>query len=163
MKFTWQIGAELHTLTLEARGETFRALVDGEMLECEVVDRRPGILTLRFGERILTFYGAADGSRRWVALDGCVYTLEKPSPRARRKGDSAAGKALRAPMPAQVRAVQVQAGETVRAGQTLLLLEAMKMEIRIRAPRDAAVSALHVAQGDTVERDQLLIELADPT
>jgi len=163
MKFTWQIDAELHTLTLEAHGDAFQALVDGEMLEGEVVDRRPGSLTLRFGERILTLFGASDGARRWVALDGCVYTLEKPSPRARRRSDSAAGNALRAPMPAQVRAVQVQAGETVTAGQTLLLLEAMKMEIRIRAPRDAAVTALHVAQGETVERDQLLIELADPT
>ncbi|RMF49117.1 MAG: biotin/lipoyl-binding protein [Anaerolineae bacterium] len=162
MKFTWQTGAQIHTLMLEPRGDHWIAFIDGESLECEIVDSRPGELTLRFGERIHTFYWASDGARRWIALDGCTYTLEKPSPRARRS-DSAAQNELRAPMPAQVRAVQVEPGQQVESGHTLLLLEAMKMEIRIQAPRAARVAAVHVAQGDTVERDQLLIQLEEPS
>ena len=162
MKFTWQIGDQTRTLTLESRGKQWLAFVDGETLECEVVDDSPGRLTLRLGGRLRTFYWASDGARRWVALDGCIYTLEKPAPRARR-GDSATQNELRAPMPAQVRAVHVQPGEAVESGQTLLLLEAMKMEIRIQSPREARVAALHVSQGDAVEREQLLIELEEPS
>jgi biotin carboxyl carrier protein len=62
-------------------------------------------------------------------------------------------------MPAQVRAVQVEEGEKVEKGQTLLLLEAMKMEIRIKAPASGSVKRLLVEAGQTVEKDQLLAEV----
>jgi len=62
-------------------------------------------------------------------------------------------------MPGQVRAVNVAAGDAVTKGQTLMLLEAMKMEIRIQTPQGGTVKALHVRQGQTVERGQLLIEV----
>ena len=60
---------------------------------------------------------------------------------------------VRAPMPAQVRDVQVQAGDTVEKGQTLLLLEAMKMEIRIKAPIAGQLSApAGATRRETVEK-----------
>jgi biotin carboxyl carrier protein len=62
-------------------------------------------------------------------------------------------------MPGQVRAVNVSEGDAVTKGQTLLVLEAMKMEIRIQAPRDGKIMKLFVKQGQTVEREQLLIEI----
>jgi pyruvate carboxylase subunit B len=64
-------------------------------------------------------------------------------------------------MPGQVRAVQVTMGQSVSKGQTLLVVEAMKMEIRVVAPRDGLVKSLRVQQGQTVERDQLLVEIVD--
>jgi pyruvate carboxylase subunit B len=64
-------------------------------------------------------------------------------------------------MPGQVRAVNVQAGDPVTKGQTLLLLEAMKMEIRVQAPMDGVVKRLIVKQGQTVEREQVLIEIEE--
>jgi biotin carboxyl carrier protein len=62
-------------------------------------------------------------------------------------------------MPGQVRAVNVSEGDTVTKSQTLLVIEAMKMEIRIHAPRDGKVKKLFVQQGQTVERDQVLVEI----
>jgi biotin carboxyl carrier protein len=62
-------------------------------------------------------------------------------------------------MPGQVRAVNVGEGDTVTKSQTLLVIEAMKMEIRIHAPRDGKVKKLFVQQGQTVERDQVLVEI----
>jgi biotin carboxyl carrier protein len=50
-------------------------------------------------------------------------------------------------------------GEAVTRGQTLLLLEAMKMELRVTAPADGRVWRVHCATGQVVERGQLLIEL----
>jgi biotin carboxyl carrier protein len=64
-------------------------------------------------------------------------------------------------MPGQIRAVSVNEGDTVTKGQTLLLLEAMKMEIRIQSPQDGVVRKLFVEQGQTVEREQLLVEIVD--
>jgi len=55
--------------------------------------------------------------------------------------------------------VNVSVGEAVAKGQTLMVLEAMKMEIRIQALVDGTVRKLLVSQGQTVEREQILIEI----
>lgn len=64
-------------------------------------------------------------------------------------------------MPATVSQLAVTVGQRVSRGDTLVMLEAMKMELPLRAPRDAQVTAIHCAQGDTVEPGVILVELAD--
>ena len=66
---------------------------------------------------------------------------------------------LRAPIPGKVVKVLVKAGDRVRTGQALLVLEAMKMENELRAPRDGVVAMLHAAEGTAVETGQDLISL----
>jgi biotin carboxyl carrier protein len=68
---------------------------------------------------------------------------------------------LEAPMPGTVVQLRVQPGTAVSAGETLVVLESMKMEISIAAPRDGCVAAVHVAAGDQVERGAVLVELAE--
>ena len=62
-------------------------------------------------------------------------------------------------MPAQVQAIPIHSGDIVHAGETLMLLEAMKMEIRITAPIAGKVFRIHVEEGQFVRRDELLVEL----
>ena len=62
-------------------------------------------------------------------------------------------------MPATVSQVSVTVGQEVSRGETLVMLEAMKMEIPLRAPRDARVAAIHCAEGDTVEPGVTLVDL----
>ncbi len=66
---------------------------------------------------------------------------------------------LTAPMPGTVIGVHVAPGDRVQARQTLLVLEAMKMETPLTAPYDATVKAVHVAEGDRVAGGALLVEL----
>ena len=56
--------------------------------------------------------------------------------------------------------VLVAAGDTVHQGQTLVILEAMKMEHPVKADRDGTVAAVHTSSGDQVRLSQLLVELA---
>jgi biotin carboxyl carrier protein len=116
---------------------------------------------LQFPDRTVTIYAVGDGDTRWIAYGGRTYELRREPPaRSRRSGsaDPTEG-ALRAPMPGQVRSVEVAVGDPVRKGQALLLLEAMKMEIRIQSPHDGTVTALPVAPGEQVEREQVLVEI----
>ncbi|NDJ62755.1 MAG: acetyl-CoA carboxylase biotin carboxyl carrier protein subunit, partial [Chloroflexi bacterium] len=71
----------------------------------------------------------------------------------------AAGGKITAQMPGQIREVLVSVGESVARGQTLLLLEAMKMEIRVTAAADGVVSQIAVQAGAVVERGQMLAEV----
>ena len=72
----------------------------------------------------------------------------------------AAGEVVKAPMPGVVLKVQVQQGQAVKAGQVLIILEAMKMENEIVAPKDGTVAQIVAAKGATVESGAPLVVLA---
>jgi len=72
-------------------------------------------------------------------------------------GGSAAS--VRSQLAGRIVSVDVAAGAEVKAGQQLLVLEAMKMNTPVVAPRDGKVSAIHVAAGDTVEEHQALVDV----
>jgi len=64
-----------------------------------------------------------------------------------------------APMPGTVLAVKVSVGQSVKRGETVVLLEAMKMENEIPAPRDGVVASIAVNKGSSVQAGDLLISL----
>jgi acetyl-CoA carboxylase biotin carboxylase subunit len=91
-----------------------------------------------------------------------------PSRSARMRPDTAGHRArsagagqlvLTAPMPATVLKVPVKPGDTVKKGEVVVLLEAMKMELPIRAPSDAVVAAVVCREGELVQADATLVEL----
>ena len=68
-----------------------------------------------------------------------------------------AGEAVNAPMPGNILKVNVTAGQAVKAGTVLVVLEAMKMENEIMAPKDGTVSQVLVQKGSTVDTDAPLV------
>jgi biotin carboxyl carrier protein len=161
MRYRYQYRGKIYEISLERHGNMLRGSLDGIPFEARLIGENPGELTLLLGDQPVTIHWADREGRKWIASQGCAYALEKPSPRAERKGGHGAdGDVLRAPMPAQVRDVQAEVGDLVHKGETLMLLEAMKMEIRILAPRAGRISRLAVKAGQPVERDQVLAELA---
>ncbi len=62
------------------------------------------------------------------------------------------------PMPGLILDVSVKAGDTVKEGDTLMILEAMKMENVISSPRDAVIKKVDVKKGQTIEKKELLVE-----
>lgn len=84
-----------------------------------------------------------------------------PAPKAAPKAaPAAAGSvAVTAPMPGKILGVKASAGQAVKRGQVLLILEAMKMENEIVAPQDGTVASINVAVGDSVEPGATLATL----
>jgi acetyl/propionyl-CoA carboxylase alpha subunit len=78
----------------------------------------------------------------------------------RRSARGSAGHGLVAPMPATVIKILVAPGQSVKKGDTLVVLEAMKMELPIRAPADATVAAVCCREGDLVQADVALVEFS---
>lgn len=118
------------------------------------------------------WYLVTDGNERWrVAMahgpdgtwffvDGQVGRLDLESAptstrRARGRGDAG----VMAPMPATVVSINTSAGKQVNEGDTLIILEAMKMELPIKSPRSGVVKVVHCAKGDLVQPGVSLLEI----
>jgi 3-methylcrotonyl-CoA carboxylase alpha subunit len=97
-----------------------------------------------------------------VASGGDLWRLTIVDPLAPPEAAHLAAGRLTAPMPGRVVQLFVTAGEAVRRGQALLVIEAMKMEHTIAAPQDGTVAAVPYAVGDLVEEGVELIQLAAP-
>ena len=116
-----------------------------------------------------------------VELNGKKYTVEveraesvavphiaapKPAAAAPVAAPAAAPKAaagansVTAPLPGSVTVVNVKAGDAVKAGQTLIIIEALKMENEVLAPADGTVTAVHVSGGQAVQQGDALLDLA---
>jgi len=150
------------TLDISSNGKLFTLTLDDRTIHAEVLHSEDGKLDLLIDGKRIAAYVSSDNAKRWVTIHGQTFVLTRSSG-ARKGGHGhhhAVGE-LTAPMPGQVRAVNVGEGDTVTKGQTLLVLEAMKMEIRIQAPQDGTVKKLLVQQGQTVEREQGLIEIEE--
>lgn len=160
-KFEYSSGQ--YNIELTSTGKSYHASLGDKTVNVELLRAENGKLELLIdGERV-TAYVSSDNAKRWVTVNGRTFVLIKSSGAKRRGagGDHASG--LAAPMPGVVRSVNVVEGESVVKGQTLLVLEAMKMEIRIQAPMDGVVKSLAVKVGQTVEREQELINVESQT
>jgi biotin carboxyl carrier protein len=149
-------------LDIASNGKTFVLTLGDKTIQAEILHSEKGKLDLLIDGKRVTAYVSSDEAKRWVTVNGQTFVLTKSSG-ARRSGHGhhhAAGE-LTAPMPGQVRVVNVSEGDAVTKGQTLLLLEAMKMEIRVQSPQAGMVKKLLVKQGQTVDREQILIEIVD--
>ena len=99
-----------------------------------------------------------------VLLWGALYSVKVMDEREQRLAKSSAGLipddveiVIRSPMPGRIISVNVEPGEEVAAGQTLIILESMKMENELKAPRAGKIHMISVKPGDSVEQGKKLV------
>ena len=159
MIYTYQHGDRLYTVNIEPLADgRYHAIIDDVHYDVQASDGAHGALLLQSGQRRMLMYSAAHEDERYLYIGGRTYTVTVPETRTRKRTAAGSGD-LNAQMPGQVIDVLVSEGESVESGQALVILEAMKMEIRVTAPVAGVVKQVRVAVGDVVERGQLLIEL----
>jgi acetyl/propionyl-CoA carboxylase alpha subunit len=159
MKLNFDYNSQFFPIDLTPSGKSYRATIGDKTVDVEILLAKDGQLELLIdGERVIA-YVSSDNAKRWVTVNGRTVMLTKVSGAKRSGAGQDHASELAAPMPGVVRGVNVGEGESVTKGQTLMVLEAMKMEIRIQAPFDGVVKSLAVKVGQTVEREQILIVL----
>jgi 3-methylcrotonyl-CoA carboxylase alpha subunit len=131
--------------------------------EFTITEIAPGELLLeRDGNRVRAFV-AGDEHGTWVFIEGRTFRFEKVRKGSKRfervRGGSRGLTDLSAPMPATVLRILTAPGKTVRRGETLILLEAMKMELPLRAPQDGTVTEVRCAEGELVQPGSILVEM----
>jgi len=172
-----RLGTEEIEVEVEAVGDALRLSVDGRARCVDAVEVLPGWYSLVVDQgshalgtlpRLASPGGSAPeaaGPRRWtMVLDGYTYdvTVERGGRRRVRPGTAGAaaqGHEVRAPMPGLLVAVVVTEGTPVAAGQPLLTMEAMKMQMEIRSPVAGMVRRVHAASGAEVSGGQVLVTI----
>jgi acetyl/propionyl-CoA carboxylase alpha subunit len=106
-------------------------------------------------------YVAGPSDDRWAFWNGQVFhgDFSGRASREPRGARAHSTQSLTAPMPATVLKVQVKPGDTVKKGDIVVVLEAMKMELPIRAPGDGVVATVSCREGELVQADAMLVEL----
>jgi biotin carboxyl carrier protein len=160
MDFQYQLGDNVTAVKLERDGEIVRITIADRVYEVSVIRSRAGEVTFKVNAVTYTAFVASDGSAQYVAVDGSIFGLRKPEARRARRRQHHGEDNLTASMPGQVTRVLIEPGDVVQRGQPLIVLEAMKMEIKITAPYDGRIAKVLVRPEQVVNRGQGLIEMS---
>jgi len=136
--------------------DRFTVWVDEQEHDVRVVSWDAPNLTLDQGSHRWQARVIPDGDRMHVHTSRFDVSLLR-KPRFPDKSATIPAGGCIAPMPGKVVELRVAEGDTVEAGQVLLIMEAMKMEHSVTAPQDGAVAQVTVAAGDQVDADALLV------
>ena len=122
----------------------------------------PGTYRVEHDGRNEIVYVTGAVADRWIFWKGHVFRGDwgRPAEKLARP-DKVRPTSLAAPMPARVIKILVQPGSAVKKGETLVVLEAMKMETPVVSPYEAVVRAVHVGEGDRVAGGTILVELEE--
>lgn len=158
---------------MERQGDRWRCRIGKRAYTVRVIDQTSTTLTCCLDDHAVTYANLQwDDDRCQVVIDHVPYTFttapksvasrwslvasknsnQRPGTRDQRRSYE-----VRAPMPARVVDIHVTPGASVTAGQSVLVVEAMKMQNDLHAPTAGTIEAIHVAAGQAVEANQLLV------
>lgn len=145
--------------------------ISGQEFKCEYQFKGKNILSLRLNGKNYNISLSEEG----ISEDKTVFSLESNSnvyevicknetdllidKFSTGKKDNRSKNAVKSPMPGIVLKLNVGEKDTVKKGDVLLVLEAMKMENELKSPMDGVIKKISVQQGSSVEKNQMLIEI----
>ena len=164
MEFKFLANGMRRTIALEKKGGVFIVRAGAAVFEADICRISDEELQIHVGGRSLPVYVVHDGQHRIIAAEGRVFTISEPSREGERflRPDEKSQDAIsyiKAPMPGKVIKINVSEGEEVRTNQSLVILEAMKMENEINSAAAGIVKKIHVLAGDLVDAEKTLIEI----
>jgi biotin carboxyl carrier protein len=117
-------------------------------------------VSYRFEGGVRRMYFAQDSDKYYLAVDGEYYTFGKAKGSVHGPAETTAEKnSVVSSMPGLLVKMPVKVGEVVKAGDTLAIVEAMKMQNELRAPRDGVVKQVNFTEGEQVDAFQPIVEL----
>ena len=159
MKLLAELNNEKYEIEIERKGEKVFAKVDEREYELEVSEVEPDVYLLKHANRIYQVYVAPNGI---VNLKNHQFEIKISDPK-RLRGSSSAGaesadgiSEIKTAMPGKLVRILTEAGAEVKQGESVLVVEAMKMQNEMKSPKDGIVKEIRFAEGDTVNAGDVL-------
>lgn len=132
----------------------FRINVNGKAYEVEVEEMKDGVVSAPAAQAVQAAPAPV------AAPKAAPAAAPAPAPKAAPAAVPAGAATVAAPMPGTILSINVKAGDAVKKGQVLCILEAMKMENEIMSGADGTIASVAVSQGDSVNTGQVLFVLS---
>ncbi len=163
LEFEFTLNGEKRRVSTDARSPNTEVTVDGTTYQVDWSRIRNGVISLILDGRSHMVYVARSEGEVAVQVEGHQFSFGTGT----RDDDSAvaagaaagAGGSIKAPMPGNVVKVMVAEGDEVTANQSIVVVEAMKMENEVRSPVDGTVKKINVAAGDSVGTSEVMVEI----
>ena len=162
MKLQIEIAGKKRRVELTQAGERPVWTMDGQRLEADATAVSPGIYSILINGKSFDVRVERLDSQLRVIAGGREFSVLAQDEREWRRNRAGSVEAegrqqVLAPMPGKIVRVLVSAGDTVRAGQGLLVVEAMKMQNEIRAPKSGTIDRVRVVEGQTVNAGEVVV------
>lgn len=163
MKYVTTIKDKTYEIEIQKDGSL---LVNGEPRNVDFLTLGPSLYSVIMENQSYELVIETHDAGIQVQMRGHLYTGEVLDERAQlmamQRGSQVADSGeinIKSPMPGLIVALPFGEGEQVAAGQTIIILESMKMQNELKAPRDGVISRVHVQTGQSVEQNTVLISL----
>ncbi|MGE0487383.1 MAG: biotin/lipoyl-containing protein [Gammaproteobacteria bacterium] len=160
--FRFMLDEAAHAVGIRSRRPDLALDVDGVThVVRETPERDSDAVLIELGGRSYRVWRVREGNRVHIHLGGRSFSVGYEDAITQARLEAGGDAEVRADMPGVVVAVHRAAGEPVSAGDTLLVIESMKMQINIVAPRDGVVEVVHVEVSQTFDKGSVLVALAE--
>jgi biotin carboxyl carrier protein len=159
MKYVTIVNGQQFEIEIGKDGELS---INGERRQVDFLNLGPSLYSLISNHLSLQVVVDGESGHYEVLMKGHLYEIQVLDERAlmmaqRRGGLGASSGDLHSPMPGLIVAVQVEVGQGVMQGETLVILESMKMQNELKAPVDGVVESIKCEAGQTVDKGTLLV------
>ena len=164
MEFEFKKGEKTHKLSVEKENGQYKAKIEDRNFKVDYYQNSPYCFSLLIGNKVYTVYIAENAEEKYVFLKGFSYRFKEHVQEDRAKHASTDGGfisdgLISTPMPGKIVKVLVKEGDEVEEGQSLLILESMKMENDIASPFKGKVIKINIQTGDLAQPGESLIDL----
>jgi biotin carboxyl carrier protein len=158
------LAKKIYRVELTRTGEQWKCMVDGRELTLDVVYGQNGVLSLLLGGKSYEVKQEVVGTETNIVVGHERFSASVRDPRSFRSRSRAGANEqgvmkIKAPMPGKVVRVLAGVGTQVELGQSVIVIEAMKMQNELKAPKSGVVKKINVAEGAAVDAGQALAEV----
>jgi geranyl-CoA carboxylase alpha subunit len=156
-------GGESMRVGAVRHGYIFTISIGGKAQQLRLIGRDEHSLRFEENGHVRTARYALSGAKVYIDVAGRVFEFEDTTFAPPKQGDTARGGVLRAPMSGRLMALEVKAGDRVKRGQVIAVIEAMKMEHEVMAPIDGCIESVASVSGAQVAARDVLVTIAADT
>lgn len=149
----------VYNVSIERKKEKFFITYDNSEYIAEAEEIKPGQLKIKLGNKIIKSVITEGEKEKFVFVDGEVFKVKPVQLTGRRKEKRKDEGDLSSPISGKVVSVKVKNGDSVKKGDVLMVIEAMKMEYLIRAPYDGKIKKVFFKEKDLIEIGKQTIEI----
>jgi len=147
----------VYNVTIERRENNYFITYDNTEYKVEAEETKPGQLKIKIGDRLIKSVITEGEKEKFVFVEGEVFRVRPVELTGMKKTEKKGGD-LSSPISGKVVSVKVKNGDSVKKGDVLMVIEAMKMEYLIRAPFDGKVEKVNFKEEDQIEIGQNTVE-----